>query len=167
MTTGSPEDDEFARLYDREFTVAAHAAFTIVRSSARAEELAQDAFAAAYARWSHVQSLDRPGAWVRRVAINLAIKDRERRARADRMTVESAWAETVGPDEPGGPDEVREAVAALPRQQRLAVVLFYFHDLPVAEVADSLGCAEATARVHLHRARTTLERAIEGRGGRE
>ena len=40
--------------------------------------------------------------------------------------------------------------------QRAAVVLHYFDDLPVAEVAEALGCKPATASVHLHRARARL-----------
>jgi RNA polymerase sigma-70 factor (ECF subfamily) len=38
----------------------------------------------------------------------------------------------------------------------VAVVLHYFEDRPVAEIADVLGCAPATARVHLHKARPRL-----------
>lgn len=48
------------------------------------------------------------------------------------------------------------AVRLLPLKQRTAVVLFYFEDRPVAEVAQLLGCSPATARVHLHRARRRL-----------
>jgi RNA polymerase sigma-70 factor, ECF subfamily len=40
--------------------------------------------------------------------------------------------------------------------QRAAVVLFYFEDLPLSEIASILRCSEATVRVHLHRARKRL-----------
>lgn len=46
--------------------------------------------------------------------------------------------------------------------QRTAVVLFYFEDRPVAEIADLLGCAPATARVHLHKARRRLAATLGG-----
>jgi len=52
--------------------------------------------------------------------------------------------------------DVLRAVAKLPGTQRAAIVLFYLEDRPVAEVADSLGCSDATARVHLHRGRKRL-----------
>ena len=52
--------------------------------------------------------------------------------------------------------DVLRAVAQLPGMQRAAVILFYFEDRPVAEIADALACSEATARVHLHRARKRL-----------
>jgi DNA-directed RNA polymerase specialized sigma24 family protein len=154
-TEPSVADEAFAALYQREFRVAAHAAFSVTGSSTRSQDIAQEAMAVAYARWDRVQHLDRPGAWVRRVAINLAIKDR---ARARRQQVGAGPREPVAP--PGFDGDTRallaDAIRRLPEQQRLAVVLHYFHDLPVAEVAASLGCAENTARVHLHRARRTL-----------
>jgi DNA-directed RNA polymerase specialized sigma24 family protein len=40
------------------------------------------------------------------------------------------------------------------------VVLFYLHDLTTEEVADVLGCRPATARVHLHHARTALAKLL-------
>ena len=44
----------------------------------------------------------------------------------------------------------------MPTAQRAAIVLHYYEDRPVAEIASILGCAEATARVHLHRGRKRL-----------
>src|SRR6266545_6283676 len=46
-----------------------------------AEELAQDAFVSAYRRWDRVGAYDDPGAWVRRVVVNLATSSLRRRAR--------------------------------------------------------------------------------------
>ena len=52
--------------------------------------------------------------------------------------------------------DVLEAVGRLPRAQRVAIVLHYYEDRPVVEIAALLGCGEATARVHLHRGRRRL-----------
>ncbi len=68
----------------------------------------------------------------------------------------------------------RAALMRLPAQQRAALLLRELEELPFREVADCLGCAEATARVHHHRAchsmRTFLQDADSGldviRGGR-
>jgi RNA polymerase sigma-70 factor (ECF subfamily) len=48
------------------------------------------------------------------------------------------------------------AISGLPPKQRAATVLFYYEDMPLAEVAEMLGCSHATARVHVQRARTRL-----------
>jgi RNA polymerase sigma-70 factor, ECF subfamily len=52
--------------------------------------------------------------------------------------------------------DVMRAVRQLPGMQRAAVVLCYFEDLPLSEIADILRCSDATVRVHLHRARKRL-----------
>jgi len=51
-------------------------------------------------------------------------------------------------------------VRKLPDRQAQAVALYYLEDCSVAEIALALGCAEATVRVHLHRGRQTLGRAL-------
>jgi RNA polymerase sigma-70 factor (ECF subfamily) len=97
-----------------------------------AKEIVDEAFTQLYVHWRKVSGYDRPGAWVRKVAIRLAVKDRDRHPRSEPLPVE------------------------LPKMQRAAVVLHYFNDLPVSDVADALGCRESTVKVHLHRARQSL-----------
>lgn len=162
MTSEPPGADEaYVALYRREFPIAAHAAYTVTGSTVRSQDIAQEALAAAYSRWDRVRQMDRPGAWVRRVAINLAIKDRKRAAHQRELAIEEP--DVVAPT--GVDHDTRAvlgaAIRALPHQQRVAVVLHYFHDLPLKEVAESLGCAEGTAKVHLHRARFALADLLE------
>jgi DNA-directed RNA polymerase specialized sigma24 family protein len=88
--------------------------------------------------------------WRRRVA--------ERRARA-RLAVRGVGAH-VDPD-PADAVAVRQAVAALPRRQRTALVLRYYADLPVAEVAGLMGCAPGTVKSLTSKALEAMRR-VEG-----
>lgn len=125
-----------------------------------AEELAQDAFARLCEHWPRVSAMSNRRAWLNRVALNLANswfrrRSAERRARA-RHGPEN------GVDVPAHADAiaVRGAVAGLPRRQRMALVLRYFEDLPVAEVAVQMGCAQGTVKALTHKAIVALrERA--------
>jgi len=45
-------------------------------------------------------------------------------------------------------------------QQRAAMTLFALEDMELADVADAMGCATVTARVHLHRARQRLRKLL-------
>ena len=153
---------DLERLYRTEFWAVVHAAFVVCGSHHRAVELAQEAFVVAFVSWRRVSALDRPGAWVRRVAINLAIKDRSREARSE---TRDPYERDLHRAESGDQAVVdrhalRDAIDSLPTNQRLAIVLTYFHDLPNHEVAATLGCAEATVRVHLHRARDALRKRL-------
>jgi RNA polymerase sigma-70 factor, ECF subfamily len=53
------------------------------------------------------------------------------------------------------------ALTALPDRQRAALVLHYYGDLRVREIAETLGCSAATVRVHLSQGRTRLRSLLE------
>lgn len=63
-------------------------------------------------------------------------------------------------ESPAATVDLTRAVEALPARQRAAVVLHYFVDLPVADVAELLGCAPGTVKSQLHDARGALEAAL-------
>jgi RNA polymerase sigma-70 factor (ECF subfamily) len=110
------------------------------------EELAQEALLRAWERWSSVAAMASPEGWVFRVGFNLAAS-RFRRLGAERRARARLEACTEAPG--ASTDDalvVRAAVAELPERQRAAVVLRYFLDLPIAEAAAALGCAEGTVK---------------------
>jgi RNA polymerase sigma-70 factor (sigma-E family) len=124
--------------------------------SATGEDLAQEALGSAHRRWSEVAGYDRPEAFVRRTMINLASNERRRRGRERAALGRLSPTGDASSPEASQPDPVWAEVAALPMQQRAAVALRYLHDLTTADIADALGCSEATVRVHLHRAHHRL-----------
>ncbi len=56
--------------------------------------------------------------------------------------------------------DVHRALLELPARQRAAIVLRYFDDLPVAEIAGLLGCGEGSVKTHLARGRSALARKL-------
>lgn len=66
----------------------------------------------------------------------------------------------VIPESDSATVDLVRAIDALPARQRAAVVLHYFVDLPVADVAELLGCAPGTVKSQLHDARNALEQAL-------
>ena len=127
-----------------------------------AEELAQEALVRAWSRWRQLGALGEQAAsaWTYRVAVNLGnswLRRRlaERRAMA-RLT---SGASPVHVD-PDSADKltVRRAVAALPRRQRTALVLRYFVDLSVTEVAEVMQCPPGTVKSLTNLAMTNLRR---------
>jgi RNA polymerase sigma-70 factor (ECF subfamily) len=125
----------------------------------QAQDLAQDAFCQALARWRKVSTYDDPVAWVRRVAWNLA-NSRWRRMRTARAYVRKHRDEPVaGPS----PDRVAlaTALATLPEVLRRAVVMHYLADMSVAEIAAHEGTPEGTVKSWLHRGRTALAAQLQ------
>lgn len=127
---------------------------------AQAEEVTQEAFLKLYENRHRVEGYERPEAWVRRIAIRLAVRHahRERlRAHLERRRSD----ETVGPTTPPVPDvDLARAVATLAPMQRAAIVLYYFEDQPVADIARTLGVSDSTVKQHLFRARTRLAQLL-------
>lgn len=126
----------------------------------QAQDLVQEAFCRAFARWSRVSGYDDPVAWVRKVAWNLATS-RWRRLRTAQSWLHRQREEHVpGP----GPDRVAltTALAQLPATQRRAVVLHYLADLPVGRIAEQEGVPEGTVKSWLHRGRAALAAQLAG-----
>lgn len=156
VRAGAPTFEEF---YRREFPSLVALATAMV--GRWAEDVAQEAMVRAHERWAVVSTLDRPGAWVRRVAINLATS-RLRRAARETKALVRLRGEVGAVELPDHDDELLAAVARLPGNQRAAIALHYLEDEPVAGIAEILGCSPSTARVHLHRGRTALAAALGG-----
>ena len=132
-----------------------------------AEDLAQETLLRVARRWKRVRSMDRPTAYARRILINLVLHDSDRRSRqrAELQPGDSAFEandETAARAlrEVENVAEFRWALAQLPARQRAVLVLRYWADLSVAEVADVLGCSAGTVTSTASRAAARLAEAL-------
>jgi RNA polymerase sigma-70 factor (ECF subfamily) len=151
----------FDSFYASEYRGVIGLAYALSNSPAAAEELAQDAFVAAFRKWEAVARMDRPDAWVRRVVANLAASRVRRLVAETRARVRNQGAPLFEPEPSTDAIAVWSEVASLPRRQTEVVVLVYYAMLSHAEVADVLGCSVETVRTHLKRAKRRLKRALE------
>jgi RNA polymerase sigma-70 factor (ECF subfamily) len=118
-----------------------------------AEDLAQEALIRVCARWEEVRKAESPSAWAHRVAFNLAKSRGRREATWARIRVRAvSRPDDLDADDAADALAVRAAVAALPTAQRQAVILRYFADLPIRDVAAIMECPENTVKTHVRRA---------------
>jgi RNA polymerase sigma factor (sigma-70 family) len=151
-TAVGERESEYASMYAAEFTPVSRTVFLILHDRQRAEDITQDAFIQLYSHWGQVSRYERPGAWVRRVAIRLAVRHQKRER--TRAVIERS-AEPPSIPQPADID-LFHAMRQLPVAQRAALVLFYYEDRPLAEVASILGWTLSAAKVNLMRARRRL-----------
>lgn len=116
-----------------------------------AEELAQEVLIRVCRDPDRILAMVAPGAWIHRVAVNLA-NSHFRRLSAGRrahlrLTLERS------PDRAPNPTDgvaVRQALQALPVRQRSAIVLRYYADLSIRDIAATLSCPEGTVKTLIH-----------------
>jgi RNA polymerase sigma factor (sigma-70 family) len=110
-----------------------------------------------------VRRLQAPGAWTHRVAINLA-NSHFRRAAAEARAKRRLHSERSHSQEsqvdPASALTIRNAVASLPRRQRTALVLRYYVDMSVGQVAATMQCPEGTVKTLTHKAISSLRRSL-------
>jgi RNA polymerase sigma-70 factor (sigma-E family) len=132
--------------------------FALTGDYAEAQDVVQDAFARALVHPGRLSRLDNPESWLRTVAINLARSRYRRRTLFDRLLRGGRLDRTEAAVPGLSPDHVAlvAALQELPMPVREAVVLHHLADLPVAEVAERLGCSISAVKSRLARGRTTL-----------
>jgi RNA polymerase sigma factor (sigma-70 family) len=128
--------------------------------SGEGEDVLQEALAAAWASWStYDPERGSPLTWLLAVTANKAKSAlrHSNRAFASDMT---ALPGTGVPGAQIADLDLEAAIVQLSPRQRLAVELFYFLDLPAAEVAQVMGCSPGTVKSTLADARTRLRDAL-------
>jgi RNA polymerase sigma-70 factor (sigma-E family) len=134
--------------------------FASVGDLQAAEDLVEEAFARAWARWRTVSRHPAPQAWVVRTALNTRVSWWRRRQRE--IVLPAPPAQTpAGLHGDGGLDgaidgDLMAMLLRLPVRQRQVVALRVFFDLDTAATAETLGIAPGTVKAHLARAIATL-----------
>ncbi|MFC1400777.1 MULTISPECIES: RNA polymerase sigma factor [Streptacidiphilus] len=125
-----------------------------------AHEIAAEAFTRLWARWTKV---DEPRGFLYVTAANL-VRDHWRRTERERRAMRRVTAEAVlsGQREEGADPSVRLLVQSLPLRLRTPVLLYYYADLPIREVAVLTGRKEGTVKADLHAARELLRSRLGG-----
>ncbi len=126
-----------------------------------AADAVQEAFVKAHLHWRRIQQYDDPVGWIRRVAINRLHDDHRRQSRKGRALQRLAIEPQVESVEQHGFDSDLPAILAqLPKQQRIAMALFYVDELSIAEVADALNVSEGAVKSYLHQGRAKLRSVV-------
>lgn len=142
----------FAEFYAAEWSDVAGFAAALVGSAQVGDELAQEAFARLYARFALIRE---PRPYVFRVTANLAKRHRRPTLEAPLEWAPESVAQATGLDH-----EVLDAVRRLPLRLRSVVLLHYYADLPVDEVAHVLHRPTGTVKRQLGEARQVLATAL-------
>lgn len=155
---------DVAAMFDAEAASLTRLARFYVDDKTAAEDLVQEAFIRFARHHGRLREPDRAAAYLRSIVINLA-RDHNRRGfvswrhRPPAQPDAPSAAETA--EEHAERESVVEALRALPRRQRDCVTLRYYYDMPVAEIAATLGLSVNTVKTHLQRGLDALGATLE------
>lgn len=155
-------EEEFDAFYAAAFPRLTGQLYAFTGDHGEAQDVVQEAFVRAWDRRREFLADGAPEAWVRTVAMRLAVS-RWRRAKR--------WLELVRrtppPEAAPGPDaehthliDLVAALRKLPEAQRMAVVLHHLCDLSIEQVASQTGAPLGTVKARLSRGRAALAREL-------
>jgi RNA polymerase sigma-70 factor (sigma-E family) len=150
-------------LYLQYATGAKRLAYLLTGDEALAEDIVHDAFIRLAGRLVHFRSPVAFDAYLRRTIVNLA-RSNFRRRRIERRYLETTagtgGARILFEEDFAAHDVVKRALMTLPYRQRAALVLRFYNDLSVHEIADVLGAPSGTVKSLLSRGLSRLRQQI-------
>ena len=156
----------FSEFYSEEFPRLAGYCRALVGTESAARDIAQEALVRVFARWV---SVGQPRAYAYLVATNLA-KRSWKRTSLERRAYERSGPEVIGSSRASAADPaesngawLRELVERLPDRHRLPVLLHYYADLAVGDIARLLHLPAGTVKRRLHEARASLAQSLGDR----
>jgi RNA polymerase sigma-70 factor (sigma-E family) len=161
VAVSTTADTEFGDFMRGRWPAMVRLAYALTGDAGHAEDVAQAAFARAYASWGRVKRAGDPDAYVRRILIN----ENRKRFRKHRVPedlhgdLSGTLAASEAASEQQGPEERQALLDALGRlgpRQRAVLVLRYWLDMSEAETAVALHCSVGTVKSQASRALATL-----------
>jgi RNA polymerase sigma-70 factor (ECF subfamily) len=155
-----------------------HYLIRVLQNEAEAADLAEESFVRIYQHRARYRPTNRFSTWLYTIATNLARDLQRRRLRHPQVSLETPIAdsgaglgETLAEPRPDPSERleaserseaVRHAVAALPEELRLPLLLSEYEDKSHAEIGTILGCSPKAVEMRLYRARQQLRSSLKG-----
>jgi RNA polymerase sigma-70 factor (ECF subfamily) len=179
--TDAQQFEAFMRNYQN---LVFNTAMRLLANSSDAEDISQEVFLKAYARFGDLRDNPAVGGWLRTVATNLSLNHLSRyRARwsffseifgghgadDEEREVDFPAADTLGEDLANADRRVlvEHALQSLPAAQRVPLVLFHLEGLRYEEIAAQLGVSLGKVKTDIHRAREAMRKKLQLKFGEE
>lgn len=128
----------------------------VLRDPEAGQDLAQEAYLRAFRAWERFDGTD-SRAWLHTIGLRLAFNERDRRRRWDRLTGDGSGADPWAPAEDR---RLHDALGALRREHRAALLLSAVDGYTQAEIAAMLEVPPGTVASWLSRAKAQLREAL-------
>lgn len=156
------DSGSFELLYSKYYDKVLAIARGILMDPDEAADAVQEVFTLVYRHLNRFDRRSRFSTWLFRVAVNRSIQEARRNKHKSRNV---ELTEALAAEAPSDSDEmdphVQAAMAELAPADRALLVLFYWEELSLQEIADSIGCNVNAAKTRLYRARERFREKYE------
>jgi RNA polymerase sigma-70 factor (sigma-E family) len=156
-------DADFVAYYEARVAYVRKTAYVLCGDWHLAEDLTQTAFTKLYQAWHRLERYEALDGYVRQTLLRTFLDDRRRPWHREYATgPDSAVFDVpVADADASGEREILLAgLARIPKRRRAVLVLRYWEDLPVEQVAEILGCSTGTVRSQASRGLADLRTAL-------
>jgi RNA polymerase sigma-70 factor (ECF subfamily) len=159
-------DVEFAAALEGELPMAYRLAGYLLADAAEAQDAVQEASMRAWRGWPALREREKYHAWFSQILVNVCRTRLRRRGRQRALDIDEMAIEGADPFRASlARDTIGRALSALSNELRMVVVLRYWGDLSLAEIADRLRIPVGTVKSRHHAAIQTLRRRISSAEG--
>jgi RNA polymerase sigma-70 factor (ECF subfamily) len=159
---GRAIDTRFAEALAAELSSAYRLAGYLLADATEAQDAVQEASVRAWRSRAKLREPDKFHSWFNQILVNVCRTRLRKKARQRTLDVDEVDLEGVDPFRSAlARDAIGRAISSLSTELRMVVVLRYWGDLSLAEIADRLGIPIGTVKSRHHAALKTLRRRIE------
>jgi len=163
----SGDSHAFGQLVEKYKNAVYGLAYHLVRDSAEAQDLSQEAFLQAYLKLYQLKQPAKFASWLRRITVNIC-KMWLRRPKPELVSWEELRGDELhadtSPEDAELKQAVREAIGLLSEKNRLTITMYYIDGLTQKEIGDFLGVPLGTIKSRLHEAKKKLRKELTERG---
>jgi RNA polymerase sigma-70 factor (ECF subfamily) len=154
-------DPVFAAALESELAMAYRLSGYLLADSAEAQDAVQEASVRAWRGWPRLREPERFHAWFSQILVNVCRTRLRQRSRHRTVDVEDVNLESGDPFRASlARDTIGRALSCLSQELRMVVVLRYWGELSLAEIADRLGIPVGTVKSRHHAALQALRRRV-------
>ncbi|MBS1714435.1 MAG: sigma-70 family RNA polymerase sigma factor [Armatimonadetes bacterium] len=157
------DEDAFRILYSRYYARVFAIAKGVVLDAEEAEDMAQEAFTLAFRNLKRFDRRSKFSTWLFRIAVNRSIQQARNTKGRKRLVPldDNAEAVPAKPEAAANDPDIEAAMGRLQPLDRAVITLFYWDELSLIEIGESLGCSANAAKTRLFRARERFREAYE------
>ena len=154
-------DEEIIVLMDKYATEVLRMCYVYTKDEFASQDIVQETFIKVYLKYSNFRHDSSEKTWIMRIAINLCKDYLKKAAKENKNRVElTEEIKDCTYEESQSEKEILDAVNKLSDKYKEVILLFYYSNLPVKEIAKLQRSSETAVNVRLHRAREILKQEL-------